>query len=65
MGQLQARNPQLANQIQQAMNNGVNPKSLIKQMMGNVDNSQMQNIMTQARNMGVPNDILAQMQNMR
>lgn len=65
MGQLQSRNPQMANQIQQAMNNGTNPQMLMKQMMGNVDNQQMQQVMTQARNMGVPDNILKQMQNMK
>ena len=65
MGQLQTRNPQMASQISQAMNNGTNPKSVIKQMMGNMDNSQIQQIMGQARNMGVPNDVLNQIQNIK
>lgn len=65
MGQLQTKNPQMASQIRQAMNNGTNPQQLMKQMMGNVDNQQMQQVMTQARNMGVPDNILKQMQNMK
>lgn len=65
MGQLQTKNPQMASQIRQAMNNGANPQQLMKQMMGNVDNQQMQQVMTQARNMGVPDNILKQMQNMK
>lgn len=65
LGQLQAKNPQMANQISQAMRMGNNPKELVKQMMGNVDNAQVQNVMTQARNLGVPNNILQQMQNMK
>ena len=65
MGQLQARNPQMANQISQAMQNGTNPQALMKQMMGNMDNSQIQNAMKQAKQFGVPDNILQQMQNMK
>lgn len=65
MGQLQPRNPQMAGQIQQAMNNGANPQALMKQMMGNMDNNQIQQVMTQARQYGVPDNILNQMQNIK
>ena len=65
MGQLQSRNPQMANQISQAMNSGINPQALIKQMMGNMDNTQIQNALNQAKQFGVPDNILNQMQNMR
>lgn len=65
MGQLQARNPQMANQINQAMKSGVNPQSLMKQMMGNMDNTQIQNAMNQAKQFGVPDSILQQMQNIK
>ena len=65
MGQLQSRNPQMANQINQAMNSGVNPQALMKQMMGNMDNTQIQNALNQAKQFGVPDNILNQMQNMR
>lgn len=65
MGQLQSRNPQMANQISQAMNSGINPQALMKQMMGNMDNTQIQNALNQAKQFGVPDNILNQMQNMR
>ena len=65
MGQLQSRNPQMANQISQAMNSGVNPQALMKQMMSNMDNTQIQNALNQAKEFGVPDNILNQMQNMR
>lgn len=65
LGQLQAKNPQMASQISNAMQNGANPQALMKQMMGNVDNNQMQNILSQARNLGVPDNILQQIQNAR
>lgn len=63
MGQLQVKNPQVANQINQAMQSGANPQALMKQMMGNMDNNQIQNAMTQAKQYGVPDNILQQMQN--
>lgn len=65
MGQLQTRNPQMASQISQAMQSGVNPQSLMKQMMGNMNNAQIQNVMTQAKQFGVPDNILNQMQNIK
>ena len=65
MGQLQARNPQMASQINQAMQSGTNPQFLMKQMMGNIDNNQMQQIMGQLKQFGCPDNILQQMQNMK
>lgn len=65
MGQLQSRNPQMASQISQAMQNGTNPQALMKQMMGNMDNTQIQNAMNQAKQIGVPDSILKQMQNIK
>ena len=65
MGQLQARNPQMASQISQAMNSGANPQALMKQMMGNMDNSQMQQVMGQMKQFGCPDNILNQIQNMK
>ena len=47
------------------MNSGVKPQELMKQMVGNVNPQQMQTILTQASSMGVPKDILSQIQNMR
>lgn len=65
LGQLQTKNPQMASQISNAMQNGANPQALMKQMMGNVDNNQMQSVLSQARNLGVPDNILQQIQNAR
>lgn len=65
LGQLQTKNPQMASQISNAMQNGANPQVLMKQMMGNVDNNQMQSVLSQARNLGVPDNILQQIQNAR
>lgn len=65
MGQLQVRNPQAASQISQAMQSGVNPKNLMKQMMGNMDNNQMQNVMGQMKQFGAPDSVLNEIQNMK
>ena len=65
MGQLQAKNPQMASQISQAMSSGANPQALIKQMVGNMDNSQMQQVMGQMKQFGCPDNILNQIQNMK
>lgn len=65
MGQLQTKSPQMASQIQQAMNNGSNPQALMKQMMENMNNNQIQNAMNQAKSMGIPDSILAQVQNIK
>nr|DAW20982.1 MAG TPA: hypothetical protein [Caudoviricetes sp.] len=47
------------------MNSGTDPQALMRQMMGNMDNSQMQQVLGQAKNMGVPDNILNQIQNMK
>lgn len=65
MGQLQTKNPQMASQINQAMNNNTNPRNLIKQMMGNSNNNEIQQVLTQAKNFGVPDNILQQIQNLK
>lgn len=65
MGQLQTRNPQMASQINQAMNNNANPRNLIKQMIGNSNNDEIQQVLTQAKNFGVPDNILQQIQNIK
>lgn len=66
MQQLQARNPQMFQMINQARNSGANPRDFMQQMMkdGNISSEQMQNVLTQGRNMGIPPEILNQVQNM-
>lgn len=65
MQQIQSQNPQGFQILNQAMNNGTNPMQLIKQVMSNVSSQQMQDIMTQAKQFGVPDEILQQMQNIK
>ena len=54
MNQLQSRNPQMFQMINMARNNGTNPQDVLKQMMGNINSQQMQNVMQQAKRDGMP-----------
>lgn len=65
MGQLQNQNPQMFQQINQLRNSGANPQGILKQMMGNSNPQQIQSIFGQAKQMGVPDNILSNLQNMR
>lgn len=64
MSQLQSKNPQAYQMINQARNSGANPQDFMKQMMGNVNSQDMQQILTQAKQLGVPDEVLQQVQNM-
>ena len=63
MQQVQSQNPQAFQMVNQAINSGANPMQFMKQVMGNVSPQQMQNIMTQAKQFGVPDEVLQQIQN--
>ncbi len=65
MNQLQSQNPQMFQQISQLKNSGANPQGILKQMMGQTNNQQIQNIFGQAKQMGVPDNFLRNLQNMR
>jgi hypothetical protein len=43
---------------------GANPQQFMQQVMGNVNPQQMQNILSQAKQLGVPDNVLQQVQNM-
>ena len=63
MSNLEARDPRLAGQIRTMMNNGTDPKSVVRQMMGNITPEQTSNILSMAKQYGVPDEILSQLQN--
>lgn len=65
MQMLQTKNPQMFNMINQARNSGTDPQAMLKQMIGNSNPEQMQNVINQAKQMGVPDNILSQIQNMK
>lgn len=59
---MKAKNPQMFQTINQAMQNKDNPMELFKQVTNGYSPQQMNSLMTQARNMGFPNEILEQVQ---
>ena len=63
MSNLEARDPRLAGQIRTMMNNGTDPKSVVKQMIGNQTPERISNVLTMAKQYGVPDEILSQLQN--
>ena len=65
MQQVQSQNPQAFQMVNQAINSGANPMQFMKQVMGNVSPQQMQDIMVQAKQFGVPDEVLQQMQNIK
>ena len=65
MSQLQARNPQMVQMINQARNDGTNPQEFLKQVMQNSSSSDVQNVLLQAQQMGVPEEVLKTVQNIK
>lgn len=47
------------------MQSNGNPKSILQQILGNVTPEQKQNLLNQAKNYGMPENILSQIQNMK
>lgn len=65
MQRLQKTNPGGYNMVNQMMQNGGNPEAMLKQVMGNVNPEQRQQILNTARSYGAPNDVLSKLQNMK
>lgn len=65
LGMLQSKNPQMFQNVSQAMNNGQNPQALVKQVMGNMNEQQREGIIKQAKQFGCPEKILSQIQNIK
>lgn len=63
LNQLRMRQPQQYQLIQQMVQNKGNPMDLLKQVVGGYTPEQLQNFYTTAQKMGVPNDVLSQVQN--
>lgn len=65
MSKIQQSNPQMSEMIQGAIQSGQDPKQLLSQVMkqNNINPSQMQGIMQQAKQMGVPDNVLSMLQN--
>ena len=65
MTRLQKQNPQGYQVVNEAMQNNGNPQSILQQMMSNATPEQKESLFKQARQYGVPNDILSKIQNMK
>lgn len=65
MGQIQRKNPQMYQMVQQAIGSGNNPEQMLKEIKKNASPEQIQAILQQAKQYGVPENILAQVQNMK
>lgn len=50
--------------LNQMMNSGRNPQQFLNQLIGNSNNQQMQQVLQQAKSFGLPENFLAQVQNM-
>lgn len=65
MQKLQKANPNGYNLVNQAMQNGGDPNALLRQVMGNTNAEQRQQILNTAKSYGCPSDILSKLQNMK
>lgn len=65
MSQLQGKNPQGYQMINNLMNNGGNPEAFLKQMVSKASPEQMEGLLKQAKSYGVPDNILTQLQKMK
>ena len=63
--QLQAKNPQGYQVISQMINGNGNPMPLIQQFMGNANPEIKQQILSKAKQLGAPDNILSQIQNLK
>lgn len=65
MMRLQKQNPQGYQMVNEAMQNNGNPQSIIQQMMNNATPEQKESLFKQAKQYGVPEQILSKIQNMK
>jgi hypothetical protein len=63
MGQLKAKSPQAFQIIEQARSNNSNPMDLFKQVTNGYSSEQMNSLFARAKQIGVPDAILQQIQN--
>lgn len=51
--------------LNQMMNSGGNPQAMLNQIIGKSNPEQIQSVLQQAKQVGVPDNILSQLQNMQ
>lgn len=59
------QNPQQVNQLKQMMSSGSNPQDILKQMLGATDTRQIEQVLNLGKQMGIPDDVLNQIQNLK
>ena len=57
--------PQNFQTINALMQNKNNPQDLVNQIMSNLNQEQKQNLLSQCKQYGMPNEMLAKLQNMK
>ena len=65
MNNLMRKNPQGYQVINQMMTNGGNPEAMLKQILGNANAEQKQQILNTAKSYGCPTEVLSKIQNMK
>ena len=65
LNQLKTKNPKGFQLVNEAMRNNGNPEALLKQLMGNAKPEEKQALLQRAKNYGVPDSVLSQIQNMK
>ena len=65
LNRLKVKSPQNYKMINEAMQNNGDPTAILKQMMNNATPEQKQGLLNQAKQYGVPEDILSRIQNLR
>lgn len=61
--QLKIKSPQVLQNFEAMRQNNSNPMEILNQITGGFSKEQMQGFMTFAKNFGIPNDMLSQIQN--
>ena len=65
MNQMKVRNPQGYQFVNNLMQNNGNPNAILNQVFGQIKPEVRQNILNQAKEYGVPENILAKIQNIK
>lgn len=63
--QLQNSNPQMASEIKGLLDGTKNPQDIVRQVISGFSPYQKQNVLNQARSMGIPAEVIEQVQNMK
>jgi hypothetical protein len=65
MLQFKQQNPDIVANVENMMKSGKTPQDLVQEMIGKCSPNQKQNILNQAKSMGVPESILGIVQSMK